>query len=106
MINTSEDEYGNEVREYSKPKEYLMNVQPLSAEANLEEYGSDISQKYKAIIERNKYEGKFKENDLVYLDGANPKGEIKYGENANYKMFPPRIQNKCILIHFKRINTK
>lgn len=83
-----------------------MNVQPLSAEANLEEYGSDISQKYKAIIERSKYEGKFKENDLVYLDGASPEGETKYGENANYKMFPPRIQNKCILIHFKRINTK
>ena len=91
---------------YDKPKEYHFNVQPLSSETELAEYGTDAIQRYRCLIERNKYEGIFKENDKVYLDGATPEGETVNGENANYYMYPPRIQNKCILIHFKRINTK
>lgn len=60
----------------------------------------------KAIIERPIYEGVFKEGDKAYLDGATPTGETVNGENANYKLFPPRNQNKCIQLRFRRIDTK
>lgn len=60
----------------------------------------------KAIISRKKYEGIFKEFDKAYLDGINPKKETVNGANANYKLYPPRNQNKVIVIYFKRLTAK
>ena len=59
----------------------------------------------KAIIPRE-YEGVFHENDLAYLDGASPKNEIVNGDNANYRLYPPRIQNLKIAIYFERLTGK
>ena len=83
-----------------------MNVQPLTAEADLKEFGINVEQFQKAVIEYDEYFGKFKEFDIAYLDGITPDGEKVNGENANYRLYPPRNQNKCICIFFKRINTK
>lgn len=83
-----------------------MNVQPLTAEADLKEFGINVEQFYKTIIEKDKYYGVFKEGDVAYLDGIMPEGEPQHGFNANYRVYPPRNQNKCICIFFKRINTK
>lgn len=52
------------------------------------------------------YKGVFKEGDKAYLDGVTPEGETVNGEKANYKLFPPRNQNKCIQLRFRRIDTK
>ena len=79
-----------------------MNVQPLTAEADLKEFGINVEQFYKTIIEKDKYYGAFKEGDVAYLDGVTPEGEVKDGFNANYRLYPPRNQNKCICIFFKR----
>lgn len=106
LLGTEEDEYGNEGLIYAEPIQYEMNVQPLKSEAEAAEFGIDIEQMQKAIIERPIYEGVFKEGDLAYLDGANPEGEQRNGLNANYKLFPPRNQNKCIQLRFRRIDTK
>ena len=56
----------------------------------------------KAVISRKDYEGKFKEFDKAYLDGITPNDEIVNGVNANYELYPPRNQNKAIVIYFKR----
>lgn len=105
-IGTEEDDYGHELAIYSKPEMYMMNVQPISASADIQEFGEKANQMQKAIIEYDKYFNKFKEFDVAYLDGVTPEGEEVNGSNANYKLYPPRNQNKCITIYFKRLTGK
>ena len=54
----------------------------------------------------NKPEMKFKEFDVAYLDGTTPSGESVNGQNANYRLYPPRNQNKVIVIYFEKIIDK
>ncbi len=105
-IGTEEDDYGHERAIYDQPQPYMMNVQPISAYPDMQEFGERAEQVQKAVIECNKYFGKFKEFDLAYLDGASPEGEKVHGENANYRLYPPRNQNKVIQIYFQRIASK
>lgn len=116
----------------------MFNVQPISSQADIEEFGENARQMQKAVISK-KYLNEFKEFDVAYLDGNTPLengGEIKAkineinservsvvdrlkvcnlvsGEiecyqclNANYKLYPPRNQNKVIVIYFKRLTAK
>lgn len=85
---------------------YMINVQPINSSADIQEFGERANQMQKAILEKSKYLNKFKEFDVAYLDGANPKGEVINGENANYRLYPPRNQNKCIAIYFERLAGK
>ena len=105
-IGTQENDYGTEIPVYDKPVEYMMNVQPLSSEADIAEFGENAKQVQRAVIEYKKYFGEFKEFDVAYLDGATPDGEEVNGENANYRLYPPRNQNKVILLYFERLTTK
>lgn len=100
-----EDDYGNEVIIYKKPEKYNFNIQPISSEVDLVEFGEKASMIQKAVIPI-KFKDYFKENDLAYLDGNSPVGEEKYGEKANYKLHPPRNQNKVIIIYFERLSGK
>lgn len=102
-IGIQEDDYGNSVAIYEEPKKYEMNVQPISSSPDIEEFGENASLIQKAVIEYNKYFDKFKEFDIAYLDGANPNGEKINGENANYRLYPPRNQNRCIILYFERL---
>lgn len=83
-----------------------MNVQPVSSYPDMQEFGEKAKAIQKAVIEYDKYFGKFKEYDVAYLDGASPEGEETYGDNANYKVYPPRNQNKVILLYFERLTGK
>ncbi len=105
-IGTEENDYGTEIPIYDKPEEYMMNVQPLSSEADIAEFGENAKQVQRAVIEYKKYFGKFKEFDVAYLDGVTPDGEEVNGENANYRLYPPRNQNKVILLYFERLTAK
>ena len=105
-IGTKEDDHGYEVPVYNKPKQYEMNVQPITSEADIQEFGENARQMQKAVIEYSKYFGKFKEFDVAYLDGVEPTGELINGENANYRLHPPRNQNKVIQIYFERLTFK
>lgn len=98
------NDYGKPV--YEEPKKYKFNVQPANSEADFKEFGLLANQIQKAVIELKKYYNVFKEGDIAYLDGANPDGEKINGANANYRMYPPRNQNKCITIYFERITGK
>ncbi len=95
------DKYGRP--KYEKPVEYQWNVQPVSAEDELHEFGQNAYLMQKALIEYKKYFGKFKEFDVAYLDGVTPKGETVNGSKANYRLLPPRNQNKCIRIYLEKI---
>lgn len=104
-LGISIDEFGNEVVKYDIPKEYSFNVQPISAEVDLAEFGEKASMIQKAVIPI-KFKDYFKENDLAYLDGKSPEREENNGMNANYKLYPPRNQNKAIIIYFERLSGK
>lgn len=104
-IGTSEDDYANEIILYDEPVRYQFNVQPLSSDVDLREFGEKASMVQKAVIPI-KYKNCFKENDIAYLDGVTPENEISYGDNANYKLKPPRIQNMAIVIYFERLTGK
>lgn len=80
-----------------------MNVQPISSSSDIEEFGENANLIQKAVIEYDEYFGKFKEFDIAYLDGITPDGEKVNGENANYRLYPPRNQNRCILLYFERL---
>lgn len=105
-IGSKENDYGYEIPIYDKPKMYMMNVQPISSEADIQEFGENARQMQKAVIEYKKYFGKFNEFDVAYLDGASPDGEESNGANANYRLYPPRNQNKVIQIYFERLTAK
>lgn len=138
-IGSKEDDDGYEIPIYSKPKMYMMNVQPISSSADIQEFGERAKEIQKAVIEYKKYINEFKEFDVAYLDGASPldeggefvvsvkdlndvsvrivdelkvsnlaTGEIDCytAENANYRLYPPRNQNRCIVLYFERLTGK
>lgn len=104
-LGTELDDFGNEIVLYDEPKSYMFNVQPISAEVDLVEFGEKASMIQKAVIPI-RFKDFFKENDLAYLDGKTPDNEEKNGTNANYKLYPPRNQNKVIVIYFERLSGK
>ena len=59
-IGTKEDDYGYQTPVYEQAIMYEMNVQPISSEADIQEFGENARQMQKAVIEYDKYFGKFK----------------------------------------------
>lgn len=106
-IKTSNDDDGNEINIYDKPnkKPYKFNYQTLSTDADIAEFGENAKIMKKAVIPIS-YQGQFKEFDVAYLDGATPDGEENYGDNANYRLLPPRNGNSVIIIYFERLTGK
>lgn len=106
-VGTQLDVEGNEITIYDKPNEkpYRFNYQTLSTDADIAEFGENAKIMKKAVIPIS-YQGQFKEFDLAYLDGATPKGEENYGDNANYRLLPPRDGNSVIIIYFERLTGK
>lgn len=99
------DREGNSIILYAEPKMYRFNVQPINSNEDLMEFGIKASTMQKAIIPM-KYKDVFKEGDVAWLDGVKPLNEAKNGDTANYRLYPPRNQNKVITIYFERITGK
>ena len=101
------DDEANEITIYDKPNEkpYKFNYQTLSADADIAEFGENAKIMKKAVIPIS-YQGQFKEFDVAYLDGATPDGEENYGDNANYRLLPPRDGNSVIIIYFEKLTGK
>lgn len=106
-IDTKSDIEGNEINVYDKPnsKPYRFNYQPVNTDADIAEFGEKASVMKKAVIPIS-YQGQFKEFDVAYLDGATPDGEENYGDNANYRLLPPRDGNSVIIIYFEKLTGK
>lgn len=105
LIKTEEDDNGNEVNYYSKPKSYEFNIQPANGNTDIALYGERISKMYKTAVSLLEYKNKFKEGDVAYLEGIKPTDEVQgiYGSGANYKIVSVRPQNTVILIYFEKI---
>ena len=106
-IRVDLDKEGNEIIIYDKPNEkpYKFNYQPVSTDAEIAEFGENAKIMKKAVISIS-YQGMFKEFDVAYLDGATPVGEIQNGDNANYRLLPPRDGNSVIIIYFEKLTGK
>lgn len=106
-IGTKLDDEGNEINIYDKPnsESYKFNYQPVSTSADIAEFGEKAKIMKKAVIPIS-YQGQFKEFDVAYLDGVTPDGEENYGDNANYRLLPPRDGNSVIIIYFEKLTGK
>ncbi len=106
-IKVTLDDEGNEIVMYDKPNEkpYKFNYQPVSTDADIAEFGENAKIMKKAVIPIS-YQGQFKEFDRAYLDGATPEGEVNNGDNANYRLLPPRDGNSVIIIYFEKLTGK
>ena len=100
---TQLDIEGNEINVYDKP--YKFNYQPVNTDADIAEFGEKASIMKKAVIPIS-YQGQFKEFDVAYLDGVTPEGEEEHGDNANYRLLPPRDGNSVIIIYFEKLTGK
>jgi len=101
-----EDENGNEIKFFAKPKYYEFNIQPAKGDTDIALYGERVSKMYKTVISLPHYLKKFKEGDVAYLEGARPNKNATtgtYGLDANYKIVSVRPQNTVILIYFEKI---
>lgn len=107
FIEDSLDDYGNKISIYNKP-EFIgkENIQPLSGSTDIEEYGNKVSKMQKVLLDYDKYLGKFKENDLAYIEDTTPEGEEVFGDNANYRIDSVRNQNRKIAIYFEKLPNK
>ena len=96
------DDEGNEIAIYSEPEPYKFNYRGVKSSAEIAEFGEKASITQRMVIPIS-YDGQFKEFDVAYLYGATPDGENNYGDNANYKLLPPRVGNSVIIIYMQKM---
>lgn len=104
-VDTIQDEYLNQKQVFETPVKYFFNVQPVTQESEIREFGELVnSMKVAVITEKTKYFNKFHEFDVAYLDGVEPTDELENGDKANYRIYAVRNQNTIIRIYFiKRV---
>jgi hypothetical protein len=102
-IKTVEDEYGNQIEVYAKPKPYSFNIQPVTSSSEVQAFGEISPKMKKALVSKAMYEKEFDEFDRAYLDGATPNGEVDNGDNANYRIYSIQPQNVGMMIYFLKI---
>jgi hypothetical protein len=101
------DNYGNEIKNYSTPQKYYFNVQTQTTKtsSDYQDFGQEISEMLSVTItEKQKYDNKFKDFDLVYVY-TNPNGEPVNGANADYRIKSVIPQNTCIKLLLVRLTT-
>ncbi len=101
------DDEGNTISTYAEPQ-FIgeENIQSLSGTSEVQEYGTKVSKMQKVLLDYDQYLGKFKENDLAYIEDTTPEGEEVYGDNANYRVDSVRNQNTKIAIYFEKLPNK
>lgn len=101
MLSEKPDKFGN--IPYAEPKKLYCCLNTASSSSDIAMYGERIKRMYKTLLDYDKFNGVFKENDKVYLEGITPDGEEVNGANANYKIESIRPQLKKIVLYFERI---
>jgi hypothetical protein len=96
------DENFNETTVYGTPIPYKMNIQPTNASSDLEAFGETSFSMMRAIVPYESYVGKINEFDVAYIY-TTPEGEVKNGDNADYRVKSVAIQNLAIAIYFEKI---
>lgn len=99
LQTVTKDNQGNQTRNYSAPIAYTLNVQPMSDDARIENFGANSKKMYRALL--NTVDTIIKEFDVVYLEGATPTGETVNGSNANFTVRRIAKQNTVTIIYFE-----
>ena len=103
---TSVDDEGNSISVYDTPTLYKFNYRAVSSQAEMQEFGEDAKIMLRMVIPIKEYLNVFKEFDVAYCYGASPDNEEVNGQNANYRLLPPRNGGSVIIIYMKRIDGK
>ena len=101
IIDNKPDKYGK--KPYGEPKKLYCCLNSAGGSSDIAMYGERIKKMYKTLLDYDKFNGVFRENDKVYLEGATPNGETINGANANYKIESIRPQLKKIVLYFERM---
>lgn len=102
-LDSTQDEDLNEIEHYATPKKYIWNVQPISADSEVREFGQLANAMRVAVIPKRLYNGVFKEFDKVYIDNKPNSSELDNGDNADYRIYSIRPQNAIIRIYFLKL---
>ena len=103
-LSTEQDEHLNQKQVFAQPQKYFFNVQPVTLESEIREFGELVrSMKVAVIPQKGKYQNSFDEFDRAYLDGVEPTDEVEYGDKANYRIYAVRKQNTIIRVYFLKI---
>ena len=93
------DEDENEIVQYSEPRKYYFNIQPVKDELERRTYGMVDRDTLVAVIPmKYKYKDEFIVGDRAYL-GIEPTDNI-----ANYEITGIRVQNVGVRVYFAKIN--
>lgn len=92
---------------YSEPTFYKCNYQPIAGFLENSQFGANAMYIQKGIFHDITIftEGKIKEGDLAYLDGASPIGETVRGSTSNYTVIGVKHQNEIVTVHFQRTDS-
>lgn len=102
-LGTKQDENLNEYEIYDEPIKYRFNVQVISSDSEIREFGELANNMLViSITEKAKYLFKFDEFDKVYVN-ITPNGELHNGDNANYRIYSVRNQNTSIRIYIRKL---
>lgn len=111
-INIIEDDYGNPISYFEKPKEYFFNYQPIDGDLAFQQYGDKVSNIYRAFIPMA-YLGKIKVGDKAYLIDGEIQDIVSLvlndNENctmANYTIIAVLPQNLKIRVDFEKVAKK
>lgn len=100
-IGVQLDDEGNEKVVYGEPIKYSFTVNTTNSSAEIAEFGEKAGIT-KRLVVPIRYKGEFKEFDVAYID-TTPEGEEEYGDNADYRLLPPREGNAVIIIYIQKI---
>lgn len=102
-LGTMQDNNLNEYEIFSNPIKYRFNVQVISSDSEIREFGELANDMLViSITEKTKYLFKFMEFDRVYIN-TTPDGELHPGDNADYRIYSIRNQNTSIRIYIRKL---
>lgn len=102
-LGTMQDNNLNEYEIFSKPIKYRFNVQVISSDSEIREFGELANDMLViSITEKTKYLFKFMEFDKVYVN-TTPDEELHSGDNADYRIYSIRNQNTSIRIYIRKL---
>lgn len=98
-LSSTRDALGNRVYTYDEPIAYNLNVQPMTGEAIIEEFGANDKRMFRALCVNKDFD--ISELDKVYLEEATPIGETVNGANANFIVRRVSKQNIVTVYYFE-----
>lgn len=96
------DDDFNPIQVFDAPRDMICSIGPISASHEVDEFGEDIDNLCRAILDYDTWINNIAVNDRVWLYGSAPvDGEVN-GDSANFYVYAVQPQNFKICVFFKR----